>query len=419
MPILRVLLHIFRESFLIALQELNSNKLRALLSLSGITIGILCIISVFAAVDSLERNIRNSLSGMGDGILFIEKWPWTFGSNYPWWRYVNRPEANFEDYRNLSRQMENAESVAYQVAFTDRTVKYKNRFAEDALAVGITHSWNGIYDIRLVHGRYFSQPESTSGSAVAVIGYEIAEALFLDPEQALGKPIQILNRKVTVIGVIEKEGQGIVSTNLDASVLLPFGFVSFMLSEKSRMVGQRALVKVKDGITMGEARDEVTKVMRRSRKLRPKQEDNFAINEMSVLSQGITQTFSLINFAGMLIGGFSILVGGFGIANIMFVSVKERTRYIGIKMSLGARKIFILFEFLIESVVLCLIGGILGLIMVYGLFQAASGSVNFDLVLSTGNIILGITISVLIGLVSGIFPAVSASRMDPVDAMRK
>lgn len=414
-----VFLRILRESLILALQELNNSKLRALLSLTGITIGILCIISVFAAVDSLEKNVRESVNELGEDIVFVMKWPWAFGAEYPWWKYVNRPEANYDDFKALERYSEKAEAVAIQIIQQNKTVKYQSEFVEGANVAGISYDWNIIFKPSIQYGRYFTYQEAESGDNIALLGHDVAEGLFIDPERALGRSIRVMNRKVLVIGVLEREGESIVGSGLDNMVALPYAFMARFINERSRVVGQRINVNAKDGVPLAELKDEITKILRKERKLSPKEEDNFALNQMSILSEGISQTFGLINIAGIFIGGFSILVGGFGIANIMFVSVKERTKVIGIKMSLGAKRIFILSEFLIESVVLCMIGGAIGLLMVYLLFLLANQLIDFTLMLSIKNILLGFGISFGIGVLSGIFPASAASKMDPVEAMRK
>ncbi len=414
-----VFLRIIRESFLLALQELNNAKLRALLSLTGITIGILCIISVFAAVDSLEKNVRDSVDELGDDVVFVQKWPWAFGSDYPWWKYVNRPEANYDDFKALERYSEKAEAVAIQIIQQNKTLKYKSEYVDGADVAGVSHDWNIIFKPTIAFGRYFTFQESESGDNVVVLGHDVAKGLFIDPERAVGQPIRVLNRKALVIGVLEREGESLVGSGLDNLAMLPYAFMARFINERSRVVGQRINVSAAEGIPLAELKEEIRKILRRARKLRPKEEDNFALNQMSILSEGISQTFGLINIAGLFIGGFSILVGGFGIANIMFVSVKERTKIIGIKMSLGAKRLFILSEFLIESVVLCMIGGAIGLGLVYVLFLIANQLIDFTLLLSLKNIILGFGISFGIGVFSGIFPASTASRMDPVEAMRK
>lgn len=402
-----------------ALQELNNNKLRSLLSLTGITIGIFCIISVFAAVDSLEGDIRGSLSDLGDDVVYVQKWPWAFGGDYPWWKYINRPEPNVDDYKAIARYSEKAEASAIQVIMSNKTVQYRNNHRDDVMVSGGSYEFGRIYAINFSNGRYFTQREADAGSPVAIIGNDVALALFPYPEMAVGKTIKAMGQQVRVVGVIEKEGQGLISTGLDDAVMVPYDFLARLVQTKSRVLDQRVVVLAKDGVPIAELKDELTRILRNARRLRPKEEDNFALNQMSVITEGITQMFGVVNLAGGFIGIFSILVGGFGIANIMFVSVRERTRFIGIKLSIGAKRSFILTEFLIESIILCIIGGLVGLLLVQGLFTFFNQIIDFTLVLSLGNIILGIGMASGIGIISGFFPAFFASRLDPVEAIRK
>ncbi len=414
-----ILITIIKESFRLAIHELSNNKLRSFLSLTGITIGILCIISVLSAVDSLETNVRNTINRMGSDVLYVEKWPWSFGGEYPWWKYLNRPEANYNDFRAIKQYSEKAGRVAIQAIMANKTIRYKNNYVEGVMLAGVTADYAAIYDLSLDAGRYFSRKEDESGDHVVVLGYDIAEDLFRDPVYAPGHRVKALNSKLLATGVIEKEGQGLMGPGFDQIALVPYSFMQKFINKNSRVFGQRIIVQAKKGVELPALKAELRKILRRVRKLSPKDEDNFAINEMSILTQGIAQTFSIINLAGFFIGGFSILVGGFGIANIMFVSVKERTRIIGIKMAMGAKKIWILMEFLIESIVLSLIGGIIGLLLVYGIIQVANSMVDFTFMLSSNNVILGLSISASIGLISGIFPAMAAARMNPVEAIRK
>jgi putative ABC transport system permease protein len=414
-----VILKIIRESFLLAFQELMNNKLRSLLSLVGVTIGIFCIISVFASVDSLENEIQSTIQKMGDNVIYIEKLPWNFSADLPWWKYIQRPEANYKDYKAVKKHTDRAKAVAAQMVIVNKLVQYESNYRENVMLAGVTHDFRDIYDLDFLSGRYYTLKESETGDNLAIIGYKVADDLFPFPEFAIGKEVKLMGRKVKIIGVLAKEGESLLGSGLDDALFLPYSFTQKIVNENSRVLAQRVIVKAKDGVTLDELKAELTKIIRNVRRLRPKDEDNFALNQMSILAQTIEQTFGAINIAGLLIGGFSILVGGFGIANIMFVSVKERTRLIGIKLSLGAKRVFILLEFLIESVVLCLIGGIIGLGLVYLMFTAINQAISFSLVISSNNIMLGLSISIFIGVVSGIFPASAASRLDPVVAMRK
>ncbi len=415
---MRVIIRILRESIELTIAELWNNKLRSFLSLLGITIGIFCIILVFASVDSLERNVRDSINQMGDKVLYVEKWPWAFGSEYPWWKYISRPEANYKDYKAILKQADDAEVIAMQFILAGKLLKYKNNTVNDAMLVAVTHDYNKIYEIKIDQGRYFTKGESRRGDNLAIIGSGIAESLFDPGIDPVGKAIKISGRKVVIVAVMKKEGESLLNWNLDNAVILPYHYMLQFVNNKNPAFAQRIIVKAKEQVSLVKLKDQLTRILRNVRRLNPGEESNFAMNQVSILTQGLDQTFSLINFAGLFIGGFAILVGGFGIANIMFVSVRERTSIIGIKKSLGARKIFILLEFLIESVMLCLIGGLIGLFLVFGAIRIGNQFSNFQFVLSGTNIMVGITTSLVIGILSGFIPALMASKMDPVEAIR-
>ena len=255
-----------------------------------------------------------------------------------------------------------------------------------------------------------------SGKNHVLIGYDIAFALFGSLD-VIGERIKLGGRKVLVIGVFAKEGEDITGNSLDTGVLIPINFGRNIMN--IRKADPLIMAKAKEAVSKEELKDELRGVMRSIRKLKPKMSDNFALNEISVITTALDSIFSVIGMAGWVIGGFSILVGGFGIANIMFVSVKERTKLIGIQKALGAKNNFILMQFLLESVILCLIGGILGLLLVFMLATVATSISDFSIQLSMENIILGLSVSIIIGIFSGIVPALSAARLDPVEAIRR
>ena len=407
---------ILRESFLFAYHALVSNKLRTFLSLLGITIGIFAIISVFTVVDSLEKNVRNSVASLGDNVVFIQKWPWAFGEDYPWWKYLNRPTPQIEEVPEIQHRSDMAEAVTF-IVNVNKTIKYKSNNVENAEITGASHDYNKVKSFELEEGRYFTEGESASGNPYTIIGGDIATDLFGDVSP-LGKKIKVFSRDVTVIGVFKKEGSSMMGNSSDNTALLPINFLRNFIDLRGDRIDPFIMVKAKDGIGVDELKFELTGIMRAVRKLKPLADDDFALNETSLLSSGFDSIFMVIGMAGWIIGGFSIIVGGFGIANIMFVSVKERTNLIGIQKSLGAKNYFILIQFLIESIVLCLIGGIIGLLLIFGGTLLVNHFADLDVSLSRSNIVLGITISVLIGVISGFIPSYTASQLDPVEAMR-
>jgi len=386
------------------------------LSLLGITIGIFAIISVFTVVDSMEKKIRTNIESLGNDVLFIQKWPWSFGSDYPWWKYMNRPVPKIDDMDAIKRKSNGAEDVAF-MASTSRTVEHLNSSIEGIDILAVTQDYDKCMAVDIADGRYFSELESNGGKNVAIVGSYITENLFSNTDP-IGKDIKIFGRKVKIIGVLKKKGENMFGDNSDKEAILPINFVRNFLDIRSDNADPLVIVKTKKGVSNEELKDELTGIIRSEHRLKPLAEDDFAVNETSLLTQGFESLFSVISIVGWIIGGFSILVGGFGIANIMFVSVKERTSIIGIQKSLGAKRYFILFEFLFEAIILSLIGGIVGLLIVYAGTQIVSAFFNLTFTLGLGNIMMGIITSGIIGIVSGFIPAWTASRLNPVDAIR-
>jgi putative ABC transport system permease protein len=409
-----LLLKLIRESYLFAFRAIIVNKVRTILSLLGITIGIFSVIAVLTVFDSMESSIRSSLSELGDNVIFVQKWPWAMGSDYPWWKYLNRPEPSVSDMEELQRRSQTAESVAMMFQ-TNRTVKRGNNSYESVGVMGVSHQYDKVLPMDIVDGRYFTNAESIGGRNVAIIGTGIAENLFMN-EDPIGKSIKIFGNKLTVIGILAKQGDGSFGSSTDEQVFVPMNFARNYIN--LRYIGTTVLVRGKPNVSNTQLMDEMTGIMRSVRKIKPGEENNFALNEISVINQGLQAFFSGIALIGWIIGGFSLLVGGFGIANIMFVSVRERTNIIGIQKAIGAKNFFILLEFLFEAVFLSLIGGVVGLLLIFIGTYAFQGMLDFDLFLSQGNIIVGLVISTIIGLVSGFVPAWSASRLDPVEAIR-
>jgi putative ABC transport system permease protein len=403
------------ESFRFAWQALKSNLLRTILSLSGVTIGIFSIIGVYTMVDSLEANIKNSLSSIGDKVIYVEKFPWQFGDGeYPWWRYFRRPRPKYSEYKYLKENLETARAVTIMDWYL-ASAKYKNS-NYNSLCQGITYDFNLITEVPILSGRYFSPNEIESGRNVAVLGGEVADVLFGE-EDPLGKPVKIRGENFVVIGVQEKKGKQLVDVggNPDQKIYIPFVKHKRMFSS-GNLYGTISVQAFETDAKMVKLENEIRGKMRTVRGLRPLDEDNFALNRPDAAANFLTSIFGSLRAGGFVIGLFSLLIGGFGIANIMFVSVKERTNIIGIQKSLGAKNFFILFQFLFEALFLCLIGGSFGLLLVYLASFIQLGSL--DIILSTGNIIFGLTISSVIGIIAGMIPATQAARMDPVIAIR-
>ena len=405
---------LLRESYLFAISAIVVNKLRTILSLSGITIGIFAIITVFTIFDSMESEIRKSINSLGSNVLFVQKWPWVMGGEYPWWKYYNRPQPDLEDLRTIQRQSTTAELAAYMMGM-NKTLKRGNNSIDGATVLGVSQDYDMVMEVNIADGRFFTPIESNNGHNVCVIGAEVSSNLFgeIDP---IGKDIKIFGQNSNVIGVLVREGEDMFGNSGDNQVILPVNYVRNLFD--LRQIDGTIVVKAKPNVSNDEMRDELTGILRSARKLKPRADDNFAINETDLISKGFDELFGVIAMVGWIIGGFSLLVGGFGIANIMFVSVRERTSIIGIQKALGAKRYFILLQFLFESVILSLIGGILGLLFVYGITYLIGNAMNMEVTLTLGNIVLGLGVSFVIGLVSGIVPAMVAARLNPVVAIR-
>lgn len=411
------------ESFLFAWKALKSNLMRTILSLLSVTVGIFLVISVLTFVDSLEKNIKDSLNFIGTGVLYLEKWPWLADTDgeYRWWDFWMRPTPSYAEYKFLNENLKHKSHIAIFADRGNQTLKRDNNSIGQVRLVGGSEGYENIFTVDVEKGRYFTSDELSAGRNVAVIGYEVAKALFPNDEDPLGKNIKVKNMKYMVIGVVKKEGQSFMGTpSNDYVTVTPYNsFRRLYQTGSGRWDELESSIGLKgfdQDVGLVELENEVRGLIRVRRGVKPVEKDNFVINRPEALTRIIGTLFDGVSIAGWLIGGFAVLVGGFGIANIMFVSVKERTPIIGLQKSLGAKNYFILFQFLFEAVFLSLIGGLTGLLLVYFLTFVPVGSLVVELTLN--NIVLGLGVSTVIGIVSGIVPAALAARLDPVAAIR-
>ncbi|MEA3446013.1 MAG: ABC transporter permease [Bacteroidota bacterium] len=410
-----LILRLLKESLFFGYNSLIVNKLRTLLSLLGITIGIFAIISVFTIIDSLEGSIRTSIESLGDDVVYVQRFPWSFSADLPWWKFFQRPKTTLDELDQIVKRSKKAQNAAFVVS-TSSTIQFRHNSMESVATMCASHEYDKIWFFDISEGRYFSNLESGTGRNVAIIGADIAENMFggLNP---VGQVIKLKGNKVRVIGVFKKEGKGI-GQSLDRVVLLPVYFGRTIFDFKSKLITAFIMVKAKDGIGIQELMDELTGILRSIRRLKPIAENNFALNRASLIIRQFESVFGIINLAGTIIGGFSILVGAFGIANIMFVSVRERTNIIGIEKAMGAKNYFILTQFLFESVILALLGGIVGLLLIFIGVQIANHQIEMNFTLSFENISTGVGISIAIGIIAGFMPAWMASRLNPVEAIQ-
>jgi len=412
-----IYLRLLTESFNFAVSALRNNKLRTFLSLLGVTIGIFSIIAVLAAVDSLQREIKGSLSSLDNSTIIVMRF--NFGpSEIPRWKREQFPDVSYDEYQYLEKNLPDVEAIDYALNVGRETIKFEEKTVSQVEIGAVTHNYYQIEALQLAEGRFFNEAESVSGTHVIILGHEIAQNLFGE-SAPLGKQIRMYGQRFTVIGVLKKEGAGLFGGSKDTSAFLPVNVIRRIYGDNNKAAFPQIIIKPDEGVDNAEFIAVLTQKLRNYRALKPDEISNFFVNQLQGFADLIDNITGQLNLMGLVISGFSLLVGGFGIANIMFVSVKERTNLIGIQKSLGAKNRFILFQFLFEAVILAIIGGLIGVFLVWIVSLLASQFTgDFEFILSPWNMFIGTMVSAVIGLISGIIPAIAASKLDPVEAIR-
>lgn len=411
---MRKTLNILASSLRLTLQELKNNKLRTALSLTGIAFGIFCIIGVLAVVGSLERNIQDGVASLGSNTIYVDKWNYG-GGNLPFWKMRSRPSMKYEEAQLIRERSGLADAISFFIS-SSGNISFQNDMLEGVSVYGINPEQIDVQPLTFIEGRYFSGSEFSNGSSVAIIGFNNAEKLYGSPERALGKTVEIKGRKLSIIGVTAKSGRDGIGFNFDDCLMLPYHFFRQIYDVKN--INPVIIVKGKDKVPSVALIDELTGIMRQIRRLSPTTEDNFALNSVEAISKAVSGFFVILNIVGSIIGGISLIVGMFGIANIMFVTVKERTPVIGLKKAIGAKSSTVLFEFLAEAALLCLMGGTVGIIFVWILTLILSGPLDFPVYISLPLLFMTFVLCLVVGILAGIIPARRAAKMDPVVAIR-
>ena len=410
---------IISNSFKLTLQELKVNKMRTALSLTGIAFGIFCIIGVLATVNSLEKNIQDEVKSLGSNTVYIDKWDYSGNSTIPRWKMIQRPYVQFPEAGLIKERTDVLENIIYLMQ-SSSSLSARDETLNGVSVYGIVEEQNAVQPLKFAAGRYFSNSEFNNGSAVCLIGFDNAENLFRTVNNALGKQVDIKGKKLTVVGVIAKEGTNFVGWDYDNCIMMPYRMMRQMFSDRPNTIDANPILiaKAKTNIEEKLFISELRGAMRQVRRLGPTEDDNFSLNSVSGFSKAISEFFGVLNLVGAIIGGISLIVGMFGIANIMFVTVKERTPVIGLKKAIGAKKSTILFEFLSEAAMLCIMGGMVGLLLVIILAKVLSGPLDFPLFVSWPLVLITFLICLVVGVVAGIIPASQAAKMDPVAAIR-
>ncbi|RKY56284.1 MAG: peptide ABC transporter permease [Candidatus Neomarinimicrobiota bacterium] len=397
------------ESVLIALRALAQNKMRAILTTLGIIIGVLTVVSVASIIEGLNEGFASQIANIGSNTIYVQKYPWVAGRD--WFKYRNRPNITMKDAKYVQEHMKNAEAIAPATG-TRQSIKYRDNSLTAIGVTGVTMETEIIEGFNIKDGRYFTPLEISKNKNNVIIGYEIKDKLFKN-RYPIGEKIRIGTIPYTVIGVMEKRGS-ILGHSLDSEVYVPIGsiFKNFGFHRSIQIS-----VRVADPSMIESSIDELRFLMRISRKLKPHEEDNFSINQQEALTEIYNKLTGGLYTAALGIGVLSLLVGGIGIMNIMLVSVAERRKEIGIRKALGAKRSIITFQFIIESIIICSVGGLIAILLSFLVSILIDKVTPFPSSVPLWSIFMGLGFSTFVGLFFGIYPARKAAKLDPIECL--
>ncbi|MBN2356707.1 ABC transporter permease [candidate division KSB1 bacterium] len=403
----------YRESFLIALAAIKANKTRGILTTLGIIIGIVAVVTTMTVANGLGNNFKESISAIGSDVFYVSRMPWIFTGNF--FEFRNRPNVTFKESEKLETRLKRAVAVNPSTG-SRQSVKYRSRVLEGIPIIGTTEKQTIVASAVPEYGRFFTTIDVQFKKYFCVIGSEIKEQLFKDVDP-MYKRIKIGRYNFRVVGVMEKQGSSgfFGGPNFDRRIFVPVTTFLKVFGGSNRQFD--IAVKAPGQEEMEDFRFELVGEMRKIRKLNPMEGDNFAINTMDSLMNAYNNVMGVVVLIGLVVTGISLFVGGIGVMNIMFVSVTERTREIGIRKAIGAKRRSILVQFLVESSAICLIGGLIGVLLSFGVTELINRTV-LPATVSIGIVIVALLVSVVVGVLSGIIPAFRASRMNPIDALR-
>ncbi len=403
-----------KEGLIISLKAIQSNTIRSVLTTLGIIIGVWAVVVMTMAIRGIDESFQTGVASLGSDNIYIDKWEW-FNNDTPWWELRNRRNLDMEDY-NKYKSLARLPLAVAPTMWTNQTVKFEDKSVEFINVQGTTHDYIRTTNLDFEQGRFFNELESNGGRQVVVLGSEINKKLF-PLGNGLGSNVKIKGRKFKVVGILEEQGSWVMGNwNPDNQVFIPIENV-FKYFHSRHMRSITFNVRAASSAMVPAVKEEAIGIMRRVRGLQYDERNDFSINQQDGLLSNINETIGVIQIAGLVITGLALFVGAIGIMNIMFVSVKERTREIGIRKAIGAKKRTILGQFISESAMLCLIGGLIGLFLAV-ITSMIIAQMDFPSKITPDSVVLAVGVSLLVGVLSGFAPAFTASKMDPVDSLR-